>query len=324
MPRQPRLDTPGTLHHVIVRGLDRGLIARDDQDRSTLVSRLADQVRATGTTVFAWALLPNHAHLLVRSGPVGLPTFMRRLLTGYAVRFNRRHRRSGHLFQNRYKSIVCEEDAYFQELVRYIHLNPLRAGQVPDLVALAEHPWAGHAGILGCAEQPFLDRWGVLGWFGASERDACQAYSRFVAEGIPLGRQPNLVGGGLIRSRGGWSEVRAVQARGEPQLADPRILGDGDFVERMLRITEQHADAAPSRADRQAAALALIRSRCSEAGLTPEELGGGGRRRDLSKVRGELTVEIVRACGLPLADVARLLGLSTSGIAKTLRRMATK
>ena len=112
MPRQARLDSPGTLHHVIIRGLERGTIVRDDADREAFVTRLGDLAQATGTAIYAWAVLPNHAHLLVRSGPAGLPRFMRRLLTGYAVTFNRRHQRVGYLFQNRYKSIVCEEDAY--------------------------------------------------------------------------------------------------------------------------------------------------------------------------------------------------------------------
>jgi REP element-mobilizing transposase RayT len=92
----------------------------------------------TGTRILAWALMDNHIHLLLISGPGGLPAFMRRLLTGYAICFNRRHRRFGHLFQNRYKSIVCEMDAYLLELVRYIHLNPYRAKVVGDLEAL-EH-----------------------------------------------------------------------------------------------------------------------------------------------------------------------------------------
>ena len=133
MPRQARLDAPGTLHHVILRGIARGTIVADAEDRAAFLGRLGDVATVPGTTLYAWALLPNHAHLLLRSGPAGLPQVMRRLLTGYAQAYNRRHRRVGHLFQNRYKSIVVEEDPYFRELVRYIHLNPLRARLVPDL-----------------------------------------------------------------------------------------------------------------------------------------------------------------------------------------------
>ena len=130
MPRHARLDAPGTLHHVIIRGLERGAIVKDDGDREAFVTRLGTVAQATGTTIYGWALLPNHAHLLVRTGTRPLSRSLRSLLTGYAGAFNRRHRRAGHLFQNRYKSIVVEEEPYLLELVRYLHLNPLRAGVV--------------------------------------------------------------------------------------------------------------------------------------------------------------------------------------------------
>ena len=123
MPRQARLDTPGTLHHVIVRGIEKRRIVDDQKDRANFVSRVGRIASDTGTAIYAWALLTNHAHILLRSGNYGLPSFMRKLLTGYAIYYNRRHKRHGHLFQNRYKSIVCEEESYFTELVRYIHLN---------------------------------------------------------------------------------------------------------------------------------------------------------------------------------------------------------
>ncbi len=137
MPRTARLDTPGILHHVMIRGIERRDIFTDDEDRENLIERLSDLLPATGTRCYAWSLLSNHAHFLVRSGPQGIAVLMRRLLTGYAVSFNRRHKRHGQLFQNRYKSVICQEDRYFQELVSYIHLNPLRAKIASDLKDLA-------------------------------------------------------------------------------------------------------------------------------------------------------------------------------------------
>lgn len=130
MPRLARLDALGVLQHVIARGIGRREIFTDDKDRQSFLDRLGGILGETNTECFAWALIPNHFHLLVRTGLAPLSQVMRRLLTGHAVVFNRRHRRSGHLFQNRYKSVVCEEDPYLLELVRYIHLNPLRAGIV--------------------------------------------------------------------------------------------------------------------------------------------------------------------------------------------------
>jgi REP element-mobilizing transposase RayT len=232
MPRQARLDAPGTLHHVILRGSERGTIVADAEDRAAFLGRLGDVATATGTTLYAWALLPNHAHLLLRSGPAGLPQVMPRLLTGYAQAYNRRHRRVGHLFQNRYKSIVVEEDPYFRDLVRYIHLNPLRARLVPDLPHLDRYPWCGHAGIQRRQHPPWQDRAAVRSWFGRTERVALRAYRAFLQEGIPQGRRPELVGGGLVRSLGGWAEVRAIRQRADRVLADERILGSGPFVER--------------------------------------------------------------------------------------------
>jgi len=128
MPRQARLDSPGTLHHVMIRGIEKRRIVDDDVDRHDFVRRLGALAEETRTPIYAWALMSNHAHLLLCSGAMGLAKFMRRLLTGYAVRYNLRHRRHGPLFQDRYKSIVCDGDQYFTELVRYIHLNPLRVG----------------------------------------------------------------------------------------------------------------------------------------------------------------------------------------------------
>ena len=143
MPRQSRIDAclcvsarrqaPGALHHVMIRGIERREIFQDDKDRESFLDRLGGILLESSTPCYAWSLLNNHAHLLLRTGQIPISRVMRKLLTGYAVTFNRRYHRHGHLFQNRYNSILCEEDAYLQELVRYIHLNPLRAGLVKDL-----------------------------------------------------------------------------------------------------------------------------------------------------------------------------------------------
>ncbi len=115
MPRKARIDAPGALHHIIVRGIEQRQIFRDDRDRDQFIQRLSDVLTETDTPCYAWALMPNHVHLLLKTGLTPIATIMRRLLTGYAVYFNRRHRRHGHLFQNRYKSILCQEEPYFRQ-----------------------------------------------------------------------------------------------------------------------------------------------------------------------------------------------------------------
>ncbi len=166
---------------------------------------------------------------------------MQRLLTGYAVGFNLRHQRSGHLFQNRYKSILCQEDAYFLELVRYIHLNPLRAGQVSGIDELDSHPFGGHGVLMGSHENNWQDTDYVLGQFGKRAGEARKRYREFVQKGIEQGRRPELVGGGLVRSPGG---------AGERIKSDARILGDSNFAEAML-------EAGNARRDRQARLRAM-------------------------------------------------------------------
>lgn len=322
MPRQARLDAPGTLHHVIIRGLERGQIVKDSTDRKEFVRRLGEVATATQTMVYAWVILPNHAHLLVRSGPTGLPRFMRRLLTGHAINFNRRHKRYGHLFQNRYKSVVCEEDAYFRELVRYIHLNPIRAGLVAHLAELDRYPWCGHAAIIGHVSSPWQDSGYVRAWFGSKTKQTIRAYRQYLAEGIPLGRRPDLVGGGLIRSLGGWAEVQAARQRKEAVLADARILGTGEFVEELLQQADDRMRERAQRSHRSREAVKVVRAVCDRNHITMEELLSGSRRGHTPQVRGHLARHLVTKLGLSLAEAARHLGVSTSAISKAVSRTA--
>jgi putative transposase len=204
MPRKARIDAPGALHHVIIRGIERRKIFRSDYDRINFVNRLAELIPETNTDCFAWALLDNHAHMLLRTGSVSVAVLMNRLLTGYAGWFNRKHRRHGQLFQNRYKSILCQEDPYLKELLRYIHLNPMRAGLVADIGELDAYPWCGHCVLMNKSEQTWQNIDYVLGLFSDRTREARKRYRGFVEKGVSLGNRPDLVGGGLLRSFGGW------------------------------------------------------------------------------------------------------------------------
>ena len=195
----------------MVRGIEWTALFRDDTDRTGFVGRVATLAEAGAWTVYAWALLPNHAHLLVRTGARPLPRSMRSLLTGYAGAFNRRHHRAGHLFQNRYKSIVVEAEPYLRELVRYLHLNPVRAQVVPDLHTLDLYPWTGHSALLGRIPRPWQDTPTILREFGPTPARARTAYRAFLAAGLPQGRRPEFQGGGLRRSQGGWQAVATLR-----------------------------------------------------------------------------------------------------------------
>jgi REP element-mobilizing transposase RayT len=143
------------------------------------IDRLSDLLPATQTTCYAWAFIPNHAHFLFRSSGE-TSTLMRRLLTGYAIYFNRRHRRHGQLFQNRYKSIICQEDMYFRELIRYIHLNPLRTKIVSDIKELNKYPYSGHSVLMGRKKHEWQDTKYVLSYFGKKVSESRKAYLSYV------------------------------------------------------------------------------------------------------------------------------------------------
>ena len=207
MPRLARLDAPGVIQHVIIRGTERSKIFRDNKDRDVMMDRLADLLPATNTICYAWAFLPSHAHFLFRSEGAGLSTLMRRLLTGYVVNFNRRYKRHGQLFQNRYKSIICQEDIYLRELIRYIHLNPLRAKAVTNITGLNRYKYSGHSALMGKRQCAWQDKRYVLSCFGKSLSSGRDNYYAYVKDGLDQAKRAELVGGGIIRSLGGWAEA---------------------------------------------------------------------------------------------------------------------
>ena len=320
MPRQARLDASGTLHHVIIRGIEKRRIVDNQKDREEFVSRLGKVTADTKTSVYAWSLMTNHAHLLLRSGPLGLPQFMRRLLTGYAIGYNRRHSRIGHVFHNRYKSIVCDEDAYFQELVRYIHLNPLRAKLVKAIAELNEFPWSGHAVLMGKVRHEWQERDYTLSWFGKKEGVAKRVYITYIKEGILQGRRPDLVGGGLVRSLGGWSAVVSLRSNKQQVLTDERILGSGDFVEGILKEADDRFRVQIRAKKQRDKVQVIIEDKCRKENINSKELRLGGRRRAVSKVRDDLAHTLMNELGIPSAEIARHLGVSTSAIVKLLQR----
>ena len=239
MSRKARIDAAGAFHHIIARGIERRKLFCDEVDRQNFINRLSSILINTQTKCFAWALIPNHFHLLLRTGKIPIATVMRRLLTGYAVYFNHKYRRHGQLFQNRYKSILCQEDVYLKELVRYIHLNPLRTRLVTEMRSLDHYKWCGHSVIMGKNRNEWQDIDYVLLNFSEKESEARRNYRRFVQNGIKEGKRWDLTGGGLIRSHGGWSELKKLK-RGKIRVkGDERILGDSDFVENVLKETEE-------------------------------------------------------------------------------------
>ena len=276
------------MHHVIARGIERRPLFFDKIDYDDFLARLEISLEKSPNQVFAWALLPNHFHLLIRSGAGGISELMRRLMTGYAVAFNHRHRRAGHLFQNRFKSIVCEEDTYLLELVRYIHLNPLRAKLVDSLSALRRYPWTGHPVLMNVVKRPWQESREVLGRFAKDPAVAREKYEGFLADAKDMPRRHDLMGGGLLRSAGGWENLSHRKRDGGGEMSDERILGSGGFVESVLKETEGR-EFLRERVRRKVLSLDLLVKRVAEqTGLGTESLLMKGRTSPVSRAKAIL------------------------------------
>lgn len=320
MPRKSRIDCPGALHHIIARGIERRKIFNDDQDRESLIERLGTILEQTGTECYAWALIPNHFHLLLRTGSVPVATVMRRLLTGHAVSFNRRHRRSGHLFQNRYKSILCQEDAYMMELVRYINLNPLRAKLIADMSALDKYPYCGHAVVMGSCNQAWQNSHVVLRKFGKTAGAARKRYRSFVEKGIKYGKRNDLTGGGLIRSAGGWTAVKALRSADAHEKSDERILGDGAFVERILSESQEALDRRYSLIAEGVTVSDVADHVALVLGIAPEQVWQPGKFKQQVIARSLLCYWSVHELGESMTALGKRLGISTAAVSKSVRR----
>lgn len=303
MPRAARIDYPGLLQHVIIRGIERRKIFLDDQDRQSFLDRFSHLLEQTGTECLAWTLLDNHCHFLLRIGQTSsLARFMRRLLTGHATTFNLRHCRSGHLFQNRYKSIVCEEEPYLMELVRYIHLNPLRAGLVHDMDALGRYPWCGHGVLLGEHSLRGQVTEEILLRFSSRLPIARQLYRQFVVDGLAQGQRDELVGGGLRRSS------QLAGAGEEDGLFDQRVLGGGDFVDQVLLRAEQ----VPAVANLPLVELLQLVAHLFD--LPEELLRQRKRSRPVTEARSVFCYFAVREMGISGETVGQMLNISRAAV----------
>ncbi len=281
------------------------------------MARLGDILKETKTGCYAWALIPNHFHLLLRTGTVSISTIMRRLLTGHAIWYNRRHRRDGHLFQNRYKSILCQEENYLLELVRYIHLSPLRAGIVQNTKQLEGYQYCGHGVLMAKRKNDWQDTDQILGMFDDKASTAKYAYKAFVEKGITQGKRSDLTGGGFVRSAGGWAEVKVLKKATISRKSDERILGDGDFVERVLASANKamerkfYLESHGFNLDKVAARVAEV------LGMKQEDVWAMGKYRHIVNARSLLCFWAVREMGITMSSLARKLNISVPAISKS-------
>lgn len=286
MARRPRVFAPGLLYHVIVRGNHRQKTFTSESDYQAYLERLARYRRQYGYAIYAFCLMPNHVHLLVQSSAHPLAKFMQGLQQSYTQYFNKRHEKTGHLFEGRYKAILCQEDPYLLELIRYIHLNPVRAGMVktPEQYTHTGH----HAYVQGKATEIIAPA-KVLDMLGGS-----RGYRRFVQDGIDGGHQ---------------EEYYAV--------ADQRFLGDQKFTEKMWAEDEEPMPRPKGKGGIDGAARKLAKHVHVELSV----LRGADRSWVVSKARKEVGYVLIRRVGYRLKDVASYLGRDSATLATQLARM---
>jgi REP element-mobilizing transposase RayT len=304
MARVARRDAPGAVHHVLLRGIERRRIFLGTLDRENFLERLERLLPQTGAACFAWALLPNHVHLVLRTGVRPLSELMHRLNTGYARGFNLRHGRSGYLFQNRFRSIPVKDDAYLQVLIRYVHRNPLEAGLVESLEALGTYPWCGLGALLGQVPRRFEAVEEVLARFGRESSEARRTLLAWMAE-------PD--GGGVRLPQPTLTVARGAKA-GEP-AGPPPVDSPGEELDEALREVQARR--------RRAAGWtveSLVDWVCAELGVDADRVRAGARRREESRARSIAGWLALRELGCTLGDVSRATGVTPPPMNRALER----
>ncbi len=292
---------------MIARGIERRTIFCDEKDERMFLEILGHVLSDTATPCYSFCLIPNHFHLLLRRDNHPIASVMSRILTSYALRFNKRHERAGHLFQNRYKSTICQDNHYFLELVRYINLNPVRA-ELTDLVELENYFACSHAYILGIKNIGWFNSEAVISYFGETSAPARMSYLDFLRAG--LSTELSLSGGGLRRSM----ELSDYPERSR-QASDDRILGGPDFVERLIAIEGKHEDLV-SHSDPQE----VIDDFAKTCSITLSEITSKAKRRPVVRARSTLVHKLAQEAGLTQSEIGRWLDLTESAVSKIMKR----
>jgi len=301
------------------RGLERRRVFSSVVDKQDFLTRLGKMLGETDCQCMAWAIMSNHYHLFIQVGSIPLSQLMRRLLSGYATNYNLRHKRSGYVFQNRYKSILCDADEYFLSLVRYIHLNPLQAKMISTMRQLDDYAWTGHASVIGKRETSWQNTEAVLLQFGKHKAVAKCRYRDYIQQGT-TNKSTDLSGGGLIRSYGGWQEVTKHRKNHEARIGDERILGDSAFVEQSIKEDDIKMKQ-EIRLKKQGWDLKkMVRYVCKRFKLKEDQIRVSGRNNTVSHARDVLCFWAKEHLGLTSTQLEAQLKLSQSAVSRAAKR----
>ncbi len=295
MARKPRVEFPGALYHVLSRGNNRRPIFRDPKDYNQLLDLLAKYRKRQTFRLFAFVLMTNHFHLLLEAGPVPLSTTMQQVLGSYTRYFNRRHHRMGHLFQARYKAILCEKESYLLELVRYIHLNPVRSKMVEGPSA---YPWSSHRTYLGKENRDFVDAAPILRIMSRGVAQARKLYSDFVLDGLSQGHRKKYY-----------------------PTREQRFLGSEEFVEEVKSQVNEEKEDKPKKNINPKSILMAVSNRL---GVSAERILGDSQGTEVSLSRGVVAYLAKREGGQSGKQVADFLNRDPSVIVRMVEKVESK
>ena len=290
MPRPPRLHVPGGFYHVILRGNHREPLFASNEDRTVLDTFVGNVISRSGARIHAYCWMTNHLHALIQVGELPLSKIMGRIAAPYSRYRHNLLRTSGHLFERRYKATLVDVDAYFLTLVRYIHLNPVKALMVSDPV---DYPWSSHRAWLGLRSTPWLTIDFGLSLFSTHTENARDAYARFMGA-------PDLV-------------EDEFDSASNPQ--DSRVLGSDSFISGIPYR--------PQKPRRVVTLDQLATEIATDHSIPMEALASPSRERSLSAPRLALVRAALDHRIATLAEVARFLNRQPSTLSRLLARRST-
>ncbi len=311
MARPLRLEHPGALWHVTCRGNERRSIFRDDRDRKVFLSLLAEAISLFGWRLHAYVLMGNHYHLLLETPEPNLSRGMHRLNSIYSQLFNKRHDRVGHLLQGRFHAILIEKERHLLELVRYLVLNPVRAGLVENA---REWPWSNFLATAGHRPAPaWLETAWTVEQFGRGE-EARRAYTDFVAAGAGRPERPWRQVAGQLFLGGEEFRRRAIRLAAlhpaDPEIPLPQRRAIRRTLEDVIRASASVLAVDPRE---------VIRQRRTPLRLAVAYLGRSASLASLSELGAALHVTAGAASGIVAS--ARRLRQQTAEFRGLLRRI---
>ncbi len=307
MPRMFRLESPGSLVHIMAHSVEEKPLFVDDKDKSEFISRFEKGLIKSGFHCYTWALMDNHYHLFLRTSEKPMSKLMRGLNGGYATYYNKRHGKHGPLFRNRFKSTLCQDQHYAAELVRYINLNPLRAGMVNSLEQLKKYIWCGHGCLMGDSSaigKTFQKREECLRRFGENEEEALKSYIDFLIQSC----------GGKPEIAGQLSKVESTEISGSCK-GWPTVIGDPEFVTQIMNKYKNLIHQNHRKADYPFIMGTIAQKVCLEYNITLPELKKRGRNNAIAFARAVFCYRLHIQEFIPLSVIASFLGTTISPIA---------